>query len=100
MVDPIRMSDYSPEIRSRWLLDSLKHSLMSHDPMHFQDFLEISDSMMEGYARFIRLGLPGQTIGLAMLGATINLFDLFDMGEDLPHLLRGLADKLEEDGEA
>ena len=56
--------------------------------------------MMEGYARFVRLGLPGQTIGLAMLGATINLFDLFDMGADLPHLLRGLADKLEEDGEA
>lgn len=67
--------------------------------IHFSDFTEISESMLEGYARLVRAGLPGQTIALAMLGATLNLYDIFGLRSELPSLLRGLADKIETDSQ-
>lgn len=70
--------------------------LDENSTIHFAEFQEISDTMMDGYARFIRLGLPGQTVALAMLGATVNLYRLFDMHDELPDVLRGLASQIEQ----
>ncbi|WP_296676794.1 hypothetical protein [Novosphingobium sp.] len=64
---------------------------------HFADFSEISETMVNGYARLVRLGMPGHTVALAMLGATVNLYRMFGLDEELPELLRGLATSIEKD---
>jgi len=69
--------------------------LENSDPLTLSDFADVSASMMEGYARFVRIGLPGQTVALAMLGATINLYEMFGMRSDLPEILRVLASRIE-----
>lgn len=66
-----------------------------NDVIHFRELVEVSDSLMAGYARFAQQGLPSEAIGIAMLGATLNLYDVFGMQSDLPRLLRGLADRIE-----
>lgn len=87
-----------PPDRARTILEGLHELLLDENTsLHFTDFQEISESMMNGYARFVKLGLPGQTVALAMLGATVNLYQMFDMHDDLPDLLRGLATRLEGD---
>jgi hypothetical protein len=66
-------------------------------PFHFAEFEDVSRSMLNGYARLTQLGLPGETVAHAMLGATVNLYQMFDMHDDLPELLRALALRLEGD---
>ena len=79
---------------------SLFTLLAEKDTLHHTDFVAVSEAMMDGYARFVEMGLPKHTIALAMLGGAINLYDLFEMGGDLPGLLRAVADQLESgDGE-
>jgi len=87
--------------KSKKAVEGLKH-LMSdqNSSLHFSDFSEISETMMSGYARFVKLGVPGQTVALAMLGATVNLYRMFEMDDELPDLLRGLASRIEQDGRA
>jgi hypothetical protein len=62
---------------------------------HYTEFQEISRSMLTGYSRFTKLGLPGQTVALAMLSATVNLYHMFEIYDALPQLLRELALRLE-----
>jgi hypothetical protein len=73
--------------------------LMEPSGPHFTDFLTVSETMLDGYARFTDLGLPGHTIALAMLGGAINLYAMFDMRADLPGLLRSVADRIEDGSE-
>ena len=70
--------------------------LLDRDSPHYSDFLVVSQTMLDGYARFARLGLPSHTIALAMLGGTLNLYDLFGMRAELPELLRTIADRLDD----
>ncbi|KHK92875.1 hypothetical protein LK12_00185 [Novosphingobium malaysiense] len=85
--------------RSRGMNETLHELFLDNQGnLTFSDFRDISDAMMSGYARFIRLGVPGHTIGLAMLGATMNLYELFGMRTDLPELLRSIAARIEEQG--
>lgn len=79
-----------------WLFEELEKRFDQCDSMHFRDLVEVSDSLMAGYARFVRQGLPGEMVGVAMLGATINFYDIFEMRSKLPHLLRSLADRIEQ----
>ena len=65
--------------------------------MHFRDFSEVSEALMAGYAQFVRQGMPREMVGFAMLGATINLYDIFEMKANLPGLLREAADRIERD---
>lgn len=93
MTDP---PDRANRIKEGWyelLLDE-------NSSIPFAEFQEISESMMNSYARFVKVGLPGQTVALAMLGATVNLYQMFDMDEELPPLLRGLATWLENEQKA
>ena len=87
--------------KSKKAVEGFKH-LMSdqNSSLHFSDFSEISETMMNGYARFVKLGLPGQTVALAMLGATVNLYRMFEIDDQLPDLLRGLATSIEQDGQS
>ncbi|MBA3055057.1 MAG: hypothetical protein FP826_09010 [Sphingomonadales bacterium] len=85
-----------PPDRSRKVLEELHELLMDNNSsVHFSEFFEISETMMNGYARLVALGHPGQTVALAMLGATINLYEMFGMHEELPELLRVLATRIE-----
>ena len=93
------MSDLGKKRPSK-VIEYLQQLRVSEKSLHFSDFAEVTDTFMEGYARFSRLGLPDQTIALAMLGATINLCDMFGMRNDLPEIYRSLADKIESDRQA
>ena len=77
------------------------HQLLddTNGSIHFSEFSEISEAMMEGYACLVREGRPSQTIALAMLGATLNLYDIFGLKSELPELLRSLADKIEDNAQ-
>jgi hypothetical protein len=87
-----------------WSLNVIRglHEFILDDgnPLALAEFADVSASMMDGYARFVSIGLPGQTIALAMLGATINLYDMFGIRDDLPELLRAMANRLEADDAA
>ncbi|MDE2435383.1 MAG: hypothetical protein KGM49_03890 [Sphingomonadales bacterium] len=86
-----------PPDRTDKILWGLHELLMDENSsIHFSDFQEISDSMINGYARFVKLGLPGHTVAFAMLGATVNLYRMFDLHDQLPDLLRGLATSIEQ----
>jgi hypothetical protein len=84
-----------------WSLNVIRglHEFMLDDgnPLALAEFAEVSASMMDGYARFVSIGLPEQTIALAMLGATINLYEMFGIRDDLPELLRVMANRIEAD---
>lgn len=79
-----------------WLYRQLGMSFDPADAVHFRDMVEVSDLLMAGYARFARHGMPREMIGFAMLGATINLYDIFGMQANLPRVLRGLADHIDQ----
>jgi len=69
--------------------------MVDESSVHFSDFADVTHSFVDGYTRIVRLGVPEQVVGLAMLGATINLYNLFEMNEELPAILRSLADRIE-----
>jgi len=58
-------------------------------------FENVSRSFIDGYAQLVKTGFRPDTIGLAMLSATVNIYDMFEMRGVLPSALRNLAEKLE-----
>lgn len=81
--------------QSRGLYDFIVRA----DRPHYSDFLAVSQTMMSGYAKFAALGLPRNSIALAMLGGAINLYQLFNLQAELPRLLRSIADFMESESE-
>lgn len=79
-----------------WLFEEVGMSLETVDTVHYREMVEVSDLLMAGYARFVRRGMPREMVGFAMLGATMNLYDVFEMRAGLPPILRGLADRIEQ----
>ncbi len=77
----------------------LYEMIMKPDRPHYSDFLAVSRSMMDGYAKFASLGMPRDSVALAMLGGTINLYQMFNLHAELPNLLRSIADFMESDTE-
>ena len=73
-----------------FLLEELQELLKNEDSFLLRDFEEVAQSFVSGYGRFVRSGVPSSTIG-----ATLNLYAMFDMEDELPDLLRSLADKME-----
>lgn len=96
MADPQMNHTQGPGEDAPWLFEELENRFEQCDSMHFRDLVEVSDSLMAGYAKFVRQGLPGEMVGVAMLGATINFYDIFEMRGKLPQLLRSLADRIEQ----
>lgn len=84
-----------PEGKIPWLLQDLNDILVSRDSPHFREFQEVAENFIRGYRRFVDLGLPGETIGLAMLGATINMYTMLEIRNQLPDLFRKLAQRIE-----
>ena len=59
------------------------------------DFMDVSHSFVEAYTRMLQAGMPRDSIAVAMLGATINVYELFGLRAELPGLLRELAEEIE-----
>ena len=62
----------------------------------YRSFSSISDRFLREYGDLRKDGLAGQTIALAMLGATLNMYSMFGAHRQLPDLLRELADSLDQ----
>lgn len=80
-----------------WIFRDLEMSCDPVEAINFRDMIEVSDMLMAGYARFVRQGMPCELVGFAMLGATMNLYEVFDMRANLPQILRRLADCIEQE---
>jgi hypothetical protein len=65
------------------------------DFKNVRSFSDISGQLMDSYAKLVELGLPSASIAAAMMGATLNFYKAFDMTEELPNMLRSIADMLE-----
>lgn len=78
-----------------WFLDDSSEPLIDQESPHFREFQAVSEDFLRGYRRFVDLGFPPEAIGLAMLGATINMYSILEIQKDLPDLFRKLADKIE-----
>jgi hypothetical protein len=81
--------------KTPWLLQDINDPLVDRNSPHFREFQEVSENFIRGYKRFVDLGFPSETIGLAMLSATINMYNLLEIRKQLPDLLRNLALKIE-----
>lgn len=79
------------------LLQDPTESLVDQNSPHFREFQQVSEDFLRGYKRFVDLGFPSEAIGLAMLGATINMYTMLEMHKELPELFRQLADRIEID---
>ncbi len=82
-----------------WLFEELNGSTKAEETLDFRDLLEVSDALMAGYMRLARKGAAKESVGVAMLCAAINIYDVFEMRSELPDLLRGLASRIESDAE-
>lgn len=85
-----------PKGRNPYRLQSgLRDFLSEFHHVDYTEFMEVADLLSMGYERLVRKGMDGQLVAHAMLGATLNLYDLFDVGMELPRFFRELADYIE-----
>ena len=56
---------------------------------------EVANELLRGYLALIERGHHQSTIAEAMLAATVNLFDVLDLNNEVPALLRTIADRLD-----
>lgn len=66
--------------------------------LDYRDLAPAAHELAAIYARMMTLGLPASALASAMLGATVNFYECFGMSNELPELLRALADRLEFEG--
>lgn len=88
----------SSEDRPAKMMRGLRRLLTDQSSTEFVDFVEVAESLMDGYAKLISNGSPASTVALAMLGATLNMYEMLGMRSELPALLRSVADQIESDG--
>jgi hypothetical protein len=75
--------------RARDYLSSL-HANLDH-----RDLAPVAQQLMSSYARLAEKGLPANAVAAAMVAATLNFYSAFDMSQELPMLLRAMADMME-----
>ena len=66
----------------------------------FEAFAHVSKRMLDGYSLLVSSGFRPEAIGLAMLGATVNFYDMLGMRDRLPDILRAMADSIDTDDDA
>lgn len=82
--------------RSDMLLSGLLHASDDREgSLHYKECSNISDALLKQYASLVTEGRSGRIIALAMLAATLNVYDMFGLESELPDLFRNLADKIE-----
>ncbi|MET0179556.1 MAG: hypothetical protein ABW194_03615 [Novosphingobium sp.] len=65
------------------------------DLLHSDEMKDVAGNLLRGYLVLLSHGHHQRTIAHAMLGATLNLYDLLERSSELPELLRAIADRLE-----
>ncbi|GGD72155.1 hypothetical protein [Croceicoccus mobilis] len=63
----------------------------------FEAFAHVSRRMLDGYSLLVSSGFKPEAIGMAMIGATVNFYDMLGMREVLPNILRSIADSIDSD---
>lgn len=63
------------------------------------EFSKIAELFLNSYTDIVQKGFPAGTIALAMLGATLNMYKMFELQADLPDILRSVADRIEGESE-
>ena len=63
----------------------------------FEAFAHVSKRMLDGYSLLVSSGFRPEAIGMAMLGATVNFYDMLGMRDVLPTILRSMADSIDSD---
>lgn len=63
--------------------------------LSFPAFADVSRSFLAGYRGLVTNGLAPESVAAAMLGATVNFYEMFGMSEALPEVLRAVADRME-----
>lgn len=63
--------------------------------LSYPAFAEVSRAFVAGYCDLVASGMAPQSVATAMLGATVNFYSMFGMADELPELLRAMADRLE-----
>ena len=89
--------DASSSMETLWALPEPfgKSPLGVFEGAAWTSFQSVSANFLDGYARLVTVGFRPDAIGLAMLGATVNLYDMFEMSEALPSTLRTMAERIE-----
>ena len=80
-----------------FILNEFGLSFDRTDSIPYRELASVAESLLAGYARLVERGLPQEAVGAAMMGALMNLYEMFDMQADLPGMLRVLADRIEHD---
>lgn len=68
---------------------------MIDDETGLEPFRDVSLRLLDGYAELARAGFRPESVGLAMLGASMNFYRLFDLERTLPDTLRAMAEHIE-----
>jgi hypothetical protein len=82
------------EAIARLVLDPTRSPIWAESP-GFPAFVEVSRTFVESYSSLVSAGLPPDAIAQAMMGATVNFYEMFGMSADLPEVLRAVADEIE-----
>lgn len=63
--------------------------------LSYPAFANVSRSFLTGYRGLVTNGVAPESIAAAMLGATVNFYEMFGMSAALPDVLRAVADRME-----
>jgi hypothetical protein len=66
-----------------------------HANLDHRDLAPVAQQLMSSYARLAEKGLPANAVAAMMVAATLNFYSAFDMSQELPMLLRAMADMME-----
>ncbi|MDB5723776.1 MAG: hypothetical protein JWQ16_530 [Novosphingobium sp.] len=77
------------------LLTSSTWSASPDEPLPHRAFADVSQTFLTGYRGLVNNGMAPESIAAAMLGATVNFYEMFGMSAELPELLRAVADRVE-----
>jgi hypothetical protein len=66
-----------------------------HADLDHRDLAPVAQQLAASYARIAELGMPATAVAAAMVSATLNFYCAYDMTQELPALLRVMADLME-----
>jgi hypothetical protein len=64
------------------------------EPLLAEDMAAVANELLRGYMALSGRGYRPRRIAFAMMGATINLFDVLDLNAELLPLLRATEDRV------
>jgi hypothetical protein len=66
------------------------------DQLQSEEMMAVANDLLRGYLALTERGYHPRTVAMAMMGATVNLFDVLDLNAELPPLLRAIAERVDE----